>query len=74
VALSEETSRGDYMMYEGLRILKQDSIETMNQEWQSDGSVAITLVKRGENKTYKFRVKDLYGEDEEVLEHEIIES
>jgi len=45
----------------------------MSQEGQPDGSVIITLSKRGEDKTYRFRVKDLYGEHEEVLEHEVIE-
>ncbi|GAI79228.1 unnamed protein product, partial [marine sediment metagenome] len=44
----------------------------MNQEWQPDGSVIITLSKRGENRAYRFRVRDLYGEHEEVLEHKVI--
>lgn len=43
------------------------------QEWQPDGSVVITLTKRGENKTYRFHVEDLYGENEKVLKHEVIE-
>jgi hypothetical protein len=38
-----------------------------------DGSVIITLAKDGENKLYRFRVKDLFGPNEEVLEHEVIE-
>lgn len=46
----------------------------MNQEWQPDGSVIITLSKRGEKKVYKFKVKDLYGKKEEVLEEEEIET
>jgi len=41
---------------------------------QPDGSVIITLSKRGEDKTYRLKVKGLYEENEEVLEHEIIES
>ena len=44
----------------------------MGQEQQPDGSVIITLSKRGENVVYRFRVKDLYGEHEQVLEHEVI--
>lgn len=57
---------------EGLRKLKSGDFNDMGQEGQPDGSVIITLSKRGENKTYRFRVKDLYGEHEEVLEHEVI--
>jgi len=46
----------------------------MSQERQPDGSVIITLSKTGEDKIYHLRVKDLYGKDEEVLEHEIIDT
>lgn len=42
----------------------------MNQEWQPDGSVIITLSKRDNPIIYRLRVKDLYGEHEEVLEYE----
>ena len=45
----------------------------MHQEWQPDGSVIVTLSKRGEGKIYRFRVKDLYGENEKVLSEEIKE-
>ena len=62
------------MMIEGLRKLYLGDFNTMSHELQPDGSVTVTLSKRGENKTYKFKVKDLYGEHEEVLEHEIIET
>lgn len=57
---------------EGLDRLKSGGFNDMSQERQPDGSVIITLSKRRENKTYRFRVKDLYGEHEEVLEHEVI--
>ena len=60
-------------MDEGLRKLYTGDFNTMAQRPQPDGSVLITLSKRGEGKTYRFRVKDLYGEHEEVLEHEVIE-
>ena len=59
-------------MYEGLRKLYASDFNTMNQEGQPDGSKIITLYKRGEKKTYRFRVKDLYGKNEEVLEHKIL--
>lgn len=60
-------------MEEGLRRLYTGNFNTMSQESKSDGSRVITLHKDGENKIYRFRVKDLYGENEEVLEHEEID-
>ena len=56
----------------GLRKLYSSDFNQMYQEWQPDGSVIITLSKDNEDKTYRFRVKDLYEEHEEVLEHEEI--
>lgn len=58
---------------EGIIKLHSGDFNSMSQEWQPDGSVIITLSRRGENKVYKFKVKDLYGLNEEVLEHEVIE-
>jgi len=57
---------------EGLRKLYAGDFNDMNQERQPDGSVFITLSKRGEDKIYRFRVEGLYGENEQVLEHEVI--
>ena len=59
---------------EGLRKLYAGDFNDMGQEPQPDGSVIITLSRRSENKIYKFKVRDLYGEHEEVLEHEVIET
>ena len=56
----------------GIEKLKSGDFNDMSQDRQPDGSVIITLVRRGEGKTYRFRVKDLYGENEEVLEEEVI--
>lgn len=61
-------------MIEGLRKLYTGDFNGATQEEQPDGSVIITLSKRGEDKTYRFRVKDLYGEHEELLEHEVVET
>jgi len=61
-------------MNKGLRKLYAGDFNDMSQEWQPDGSVIITLSRRGENKTYRFRVKNLYKENEKVLEHEVIEA
>ncbi len=58
---------------EGLKKLYSGDFNDMSQEWQPDGSVIITLSKRGEDKTYHCRVKDPYGEHEAVLEHKVID-
>jgi len=51
-------------------LFKSGRFNYMDQELQLDGSVVITLSKRG-GKVYRFRVKNLYKENEEILEHEI---
>lgn len=60
-------------MEEGLIRLKTGNFNEMKQEPQPDGSVVITLHKRGEKRVFKFRVKNLYQENEEILEHEVVE-
>lgn len=57
----------------GIQKLKAGDFNDMSQEEQPDGSVIITLSKRGEDKTYRFQVTDLYGENEELLWEEIKE-
>lgn len=57
----------------GIDKLKSGDFNDMSQDDQPDGSILITLVKRGEGKVYKFKVKDLYGENEEVLSEEVKE-
>lgn len=57
----------------GIEKLKSGDFNDMSQEEQPDGSILITLSKRGEGKVYKFKVKDLYGKMEEVLEEEVKE-
>lgn len=47
--------------------LKTGDFNVMNQDWQPDGTVVITLTKRCDSRIYKMQVKDLYGENEEVL-------
>ena len=58
----------------GLTKLYAGDFNDMIQAWQPDGSVIITLSKRGEDKLYRFKVKDLYGPDEEVVESEEIDT
>lgn len=59
-------------MHEGLKKLYTSDFNVMEQIEQADGSVVITLIKRGEDKCYRFRVKNLYGEHEEVLDYDEI--
>jgi len=51
-----------------LEMLKSGNFNSMEQRWQPDGSVILTLQKRGDEQIYKAHVKDLYGENEEVIE------
>lgn len=39
----------------------------MSQKAQDDGSIIVTLSKRGDPRVSRFCVKNLYQEDEEVL-------
>jgi len=54
----------------GLEKLKTGDFNYMMQEQQPDGSVIITLSKRGEGKVYKFRVRNLYQPDEKEVDLE----
>jgi len=56
----------------GIEKLKLGDFNDMSQARQEDGSVIITLSKRGEGEVYRFRVIDLYGEHEEILEEEVL--
>jgi len=60
-------------MEAGLLKLYAGDFNTRIDRPQKDGSIIITLAKNGERKTYRFKVRDLYGPNEEVLEHEVIE-
>ena len=59
------------MRAEGLEKLYTGDFNGMSQAAQPDGSVVITLAKRGEGKIYRFRVMNLYQANEEILEHEV---
>jgi hypothetical protein len=56
----------------GIHKLYRGDFNTMNVEALPDGSQRITLTSDGEDKAYRFRVKNLYQEDEELLEEEVI--
>jgi len=55
----------------GLQRLKTGDFNNMSQEWQADGSVVITLSSRRYPDTYKIRIRNLYGPDEEIVDAEI---
>ena len=53
---------------DGLKKLKEGDFNDMSQMHQPDGSVIITLSSRKYPEVYRFRVRDLYGPNEEVLD------
>ncbi|MGB8706840.1 MAG: hypothetical protein WCD72_02665 [Dehalococcoidia bacterium] len=59
-------------MEEGLRKLYSGEFNSGGVEILPDGSQRITLSSDGDDKVYRFRVKNLYQADEKVLEHEVI--
>jgi hypothetical protein len=54
----------------GLDKLHKGDFNDMSQEWQSDGSVKITLSKRDGKEPVKFRVRNLYQSNEEELDYD----
>ena len=58
---------------EALKKLKTGDFTNMKQDLQPDGSVIITLSSHKYPEVYRFRVRDLYGPNEEVIEEEVIE-
>ncbi len=53
--------------------LARGEFNHMSQEKQSDGSVLVTLTKRGDRHIYRMWVKDLYKSTEQVIKEEINE-
>jgi hypothetical protein len=51
-----------------LKRLHKGDFNNLNQEWQPDGSVIITLSKRGDKEVARFRVKNLYQDNEEEVD------
>ena len=52
-------------------MLKSGDFNDRADEVQPDGSVKITLSKRGDKQVYHMHVRDLYGPSEEVLSETI---
>jgi len=53
---------------EGLRKLYLGEFNDMMTEGRPDGSKIITLTSRKDPEVYRFRVRGLYGSDEELLD------
>jgi hypothetical protein len=51
--------------------LARGDFNDMTQERQPDGSVLVTLTKRGDPAIYRMKVKNLYTKDEVVLEESV---
>jgi hypothetical protein len=49
---------------------KKKMVNMLNYEWNPDGSVTITIFKEGWRRPCKFKVKNLYQENEVILEDE----
>ena len=59
---------------EGLKKLYLGDFNTMAVINNPDGTQTITLSKDGNPRAYRFRVKNLYQADEQLLEHAIIDA
>lgn len=55
-------------MVEALKKLKEGDFNNMEQKRLDDGSVIITLTSRKWPGVERFRVRDLYGPNEEVVD------
>lgn len=53
---------------DALERLKTGECNSVEQAWQADGTVILTVLKAGDPHIYKARVKNLYKPDEEVVE------
>jgi len=54
-------------------MLAKGEFNHMSQVTQPDGSVLVTLTKRGDPHVYRMWVKDLYQPTEKVIKEEITE-
>ena len=64
--------RDKELMQKGLAKLYAGNFNYMSQQWQKDGSVIVTLCSEGDDVSYEFHARNLYGPDEEVLEHKAL--
>lgn len=55
---------------EGLEKLKAGDFNSVSWDWQPDGTVIVTMAKRGEDTVCRFRVRGLYSDEEQLLDLE----
>jgi penicillin-binding protein-related factor A (putative recombinase) len=53
------------------QMLRKGEFNYMTQIKQSDGSVLVILIRRGDPKIYKLWVKDLYKSTETIVKQEV---
>ena len=51
--------------------LARGDFNDMNQEEQPNGSVLVTLARRGDNHVYRMWIKDLHQPSEVVIKEEV---
>jgi hypothetical protein len=51
---------------------KKGVVNYVSQKHHEDGSITVTIYKQGWKKSYKFKVKNLYQANEQILEDEEI--
>lgn len=56
---------------EATELLKAGGYNYLSQDLQPDGSVLVTLRKRGDPRVYTFRARDLYGPNEEIFDEHV---
>ena len=49
---------------------KKGIVNTVNYNWNPDGSVVVTIYKDGWKRSYTFKARNLFRENEEILEDE----
>jgi len=59
-------------MTPGQRRLYSGDYNYLSQEWQPDGTVIVTVSGGRSGQVHRMHIRDLWGEDEEVLTEEIV--
>ena len=54
-------------------MLKEGKFNHMRQHVQPDGSLLVTMTRRGDPHVYKLWVRELYKPTEQVIKEEIVE-
>lgn len=52
---------------------KLKPVNVVNEKWNDDGTVDVTIYKQRSKKAYKFRARNLNQKNEEILEDEEVD-